>query len=359
MSNSRTPLYVAGAAIAASIVAWRCAPRSPEKVNAGGIRRPDTEAAAPSHRPVRVPAAVANTPTSDASTGGPRVVFFSPWGGSTTAQLGRDRPLEGNPTGPMSLARDAQGRLYVLDQVNGRIVRHGADGKPDATRDVRLRAAQDIAIGADGSMAVLDRLGDKAIALYGDDGSLRGQLPLGGELVEETGLVTGVFVDGKDVYVEREHGPLVRIGDTAGGPAEPRTEIPGRPSRDGLSYINAGIAEAAAGRAYVASIERATGDHRFTRELRLKSEIRSIQLLDTDLSGTIYLAVELHDDKAGEWISLQCLEPLKGVPIGSAVLPANTLPEETFRDFTVLDDGGVVFAHRSEAGVSYEFYDCN
>jgi hypothetical protein len=46
------------------------------------------------------------------------------------------------------------------------------------------------------------------------------------------------------------------------------------------------------------------------------------------------------------------------VPVGSAVLPANTLPDETFRDLTVLDGGGVVYAVRTEAGVSYERYDC-
>ena len=36
--------------------------------------------------------------------------------------------------------------------------------------------------------------------------------------------------------------------------------------------------------------------------------------------------------------------PAKGVPLGSATLPVNTMPEETWRDFTVLDDGGVLFA---------------
>ena len=287
------------------------------------------------------------------------MVFFSPWGGSTKDQLGRDRPLEGNPAGPMSLAHDAKGRVYVLDQVNGRVVRHGVDGKADATSNIRLRSPQDLAVAADGSMAVLDRLGDKAIAFYDEGGALRGQLPLEGEGVEETGLLTGVFIDGKDVYVEREHGALVNIGDTAGNPAEPRKEIPGRPTRDGTGFLNAGITDAMAGRAWVSVIDRATGDHRFTRELRLKAEIRHLQLLDSDKGGTIYFAAEMHQDPAEEWILLTCLDSLKGIPIGSAVLPANTLPEETFRDLTVLDDGGVVLAHRTDQGVTYQTYECN
>ena len=259
----------------------------------------------------------------------------------------------------MSLAHDAKGRVYVLDQVNGRIVRHGVDGKAESTSDIRLRSPQDIAVAADGSMAVLDRLGDKAIAFYDDGGALRGQLSLEGEGVEETGLLTGVFVDGKDVYVEREHGALVHIGDITGNPAQPRKEIPGRPTRDGTGFLNAGITDGAAGRLWISMIDRASGEHRFTRELRLKAEIQSIRLLDTDKSGTIYVATGMHQEPDEEWILLQCLDPLKGIPIGSALLPANTMPEETFRDMTVLDDGGVVLAHQSEKGVTYQLYECN
>ena len=40
------------------------------------------------------------------------------------------------------------------------------------------------------------------------------------------------------------------------------------------------------------------------------------------------------------------------------MLPVNTMPEETFRDLTVLDDGGVLYAIRSNDGVSYRRFDC-
>lgn len=260
--------------------------------------------------------------------------------------------------GPMSLAHDGNGKIYVLDQINHRVVRRNADGSLDGTSEIALRGAQDIAVGKDGTAAVLDRILDKAVALYDPSGAVKGQIPLEGALIDDTVHVTGVFVDGSDVYVEREHGPLVKIGGLDGSLAEPRVEIPGRPSRDGLSYINAGITDAPQGRAYVSSIERATGQHRFTRELRYKSEIRHIVLLDSDKSGTIYFGVELHEDPSTDWVVLQCLDPLKGVPIGSADLPANTMPEQTWRDLTVLDDGGVIYAIRSDDGVTYRRYDC-
>lgn len=260
--------------------------------------------------------------------------------------------------GPMSFAHGANGKTYVLDQVNHRIVRRGKDGSVEGTSELTQRGAQDIAVAKDGSAAVLDRILDKSVALYDPSGALLGQLPLEGEGIDDTVHVTAVLIDGDDVYVEREHGPAVKIGDIHGVPAGARTEIPGRPSRDGLSYLTAGITDGPEGRAYVSSSERATGQHRFTREMRYKSEIRAIRLLDTDLSGTIYFAVELHEEPSFEWVSLQCLEPSKGVPMGSATLPANTMPEESWRDFTVLDGGGVMYAQRSENGVTYQYYDC-
>lgn len=34
------------------------------------------------------------------------------------------------------------------------------------------------------------------------------------------------------------------------------------------------------------------------------------------------------------------------------------MPEESFRDLVVLDEGGVVFTHRTEEGVTYEQLVC-
>jgi hypothetical protein len=258
----------------------------------------------------------------------------------------------------MSFAVDGKGRTYVLDQVNGRIVRRGTDGKPEAAIPIEAQAAQDLAVAEDGAAAVLDRFSSKSVALYDDKGTFVGELPLEGEGLEEPGLVTGVFVDGKDVYVEKEHGPLLRLGDMSGKPAGTPQELPGRPTRDGLSFIKAGITDAPLGRVYVTSTVRATLEHRFTRELRFEAPIQMIVLLDTDKSGMIYFASQIERAPGDLVVFMTCLEPLKGLPVGTAVMPANTLPEETFRDLVVLDEGGVMYALRSETGVTYQRYDC-
>jgi hypothetical protein len=290
-------------------------------------------------------------------------VFVRTTWGSGPGQLGHELPQEANPEAPMSLTVDARGNVLVLDQVNQRLVRFGPDGQPAGTVRVDLRAAQDVATAADGTMAVLDRLGDRTVALLGPDGRERGRLPLEGANVPEGGGVTAVVVDGEDVYVEREHGPLVRIGDTAGRADEEREEIPGRPTRDGQSYINAGLVDPAAGRVLVNSVERPSKRHRFTRVMQIGLVVSGIVLLDTDRAGTIYLGVLGHSandtsENPTPGVRLLCLDPLQGSVLGAASLPANTTPEETFRDFSVLDEGGVMYAERSAEGVTLRRYDC-
>lgn len=258
----------------------------------------------------------------------------------------------------MSFGVDPKGSMYVLDQNNSRVVRYAPDGTVDKTIPMDRLTAQDMAFTKDG-VAVLDRFGGGDVALYDASGKPIGSLPLEGEGVETAGHVTGLFVDGDNVYAEVEHGPLVKVGDTKGNPASPRETLPGRPSRDGASFLSAGIIDNASGRTYVSSNVRPGGEHRFTRELRFGAPTYQLLLLDTDLSGTIYFAAEVEEEGGGDSIvSLLCLDKLTGAPIGSAALPANTTPEESFRDLVVLDEGGVVYAQRSAEGVTFQKYVC-
>ncbi|MEI7892554.1 MAG: hypothetical protein WCI05_05660 [Myxococcales bacterium] len=271
----------------------------------------------------------------------PRVV---PW---DSGVLGRSRPREGNPEGPTSFAVVADG-LLVLDRVNGRLVRLGGTSIP-----LDLRAPDDLAVAADGTMAVLDRLGDKAIGLFDPQGKPLGKLSLVGSGLPDPGLVSGVFIDGNRIYVEREHATLVLVGTTDGRPAESPETLVGRPSKDGTLLLSAGIVDRDAGRMYIAAIDRARGEHRFTRELRLGGAIDTIRMLDTDRRGIIYTAAELELPGRAPEIQVLCLEPERGALLGTATFAASTSAEETFRDFAVTDTGEVVFAFRNDEGVQF------
>jgi hypothetical protein len=325
--------------------------RGSSEVGDGGALTPAPTGASPDpagEPPPRAPAAEAS-----------RTVVRAGWGGGR-GELGRNLPMEANAEAPMSITTAPDGTVLVLDQVNGRIARFAADGTPLDPIALGVDEPQDLAVGADGTMVVLDRLVSRRVAILGPDGREVGSLPLEGEGVPEPAGVTGVFLDGDDVYVERENGPLVRIGDRQGSERE-REEIPGRPSRDGQSYLMTGLIEPQAGRFYVNSIARPSREHRFTRDIAVPLALRQILLLDTDRSGVIYVAVAgwpYGAPEGAEEVRLMCLSPLDGTTVGFAVLPGNAGPEETLRELTVLDGGGVLYAVRTEAGVEIGLYDC-
>ncbi|HEX8821403.1 MAG TPA: hypothetical protein VF794_15865, partial [Archangium sp.] len=303
----------------------------------------------------------AGAPSSDK----PNEVIAEMGWGSGPSQLGRERLQEGNPEAPMSLTVTPLGDIVVLDQVNGRLVRLGPDGEVVGTTPLTQQTPQDVTVAKDGTLLVMDRLKDKSVAIIDPyTGALKGDLPIEGEGIIKTGSVTGTFVDGDSVYVEREHGGLIRIGDLSGKADTTRPELPGRPTRDGGAYILARITDAAGGRLFVNAVDRQSGQHRYTREYRLQFPLMFITLLDSDRSGIIYLAVagELPTGRASPanelGVRLYCLDPLDGKVLGQTDLPVNTLPEETFRDFAVLDEGGVVYQYRTENGVSLRRADC-
>jgi hypothetical protein len=257
----------------------------------------------------------------------------------------------------MSFAIAGEGNLVVLDQVNRRLVVMDRGGRTRTVIPLQERVPQDVAVGRRGETAILDRLGDQSVTIRTPTGAVLGALPLRGKGVPEPGLVTGVFIDGTDIYVERRHGPLVLLGDTSGNIAQDRTEIPGRPSRDGMLFLSAGIVDAQAGRMYVSAIDRKLGEHRFTREIGTGAPVRSIALLDSDMRGTVYVGVLL-ETSAGEWQRIYCMEPRRGDPLGQIDLPASSMPEETLREMAVMDEGGVVVAQPSDWGMRYVEYQC-
>jgi hypothetical protein len=245
----------------------------------------------------------------------------------------------------------ANGKLVVLDQVNRRVTRYGKDGRVESESDAP-QTAQDIAVAKNGSSALLDRLSTKSISVHDPSGKKVGELALREDQVGETGLLTGVFVDGKSVYVEKSHGALVLVGSIDGQPADGPSELAGRPSRDGKLLLNA---QMAGGAIVLNAIDRQSGTSKFARAIPFPRPLRGILLLDSDTRGTIYVAASAG---AANTAQIVCLEPREGAVTGRVSLPMSDGAEESMRDFAVDDDGTIVAALRTNEGVAYRTVRC-
>ena len=358
MVKTRTRLFaiMVGVLVIAALV-WVVVSRDPRPT----ATSPQASASAPASEtdePARIaPTASAAvleataTPVVDADDGDDASVVLAARWGSGRGELGRSRPQEGNPEGPMSFARTGD-ELLVLDQVNGRVARYDANGKLRATFET-TETTQDLTVAKDGTVALLDRLVDKTVRLVDRNGRPIGALPLPADRVEDPGLVTGVFVDGKDVYVEKEHGVLTRIGSTDGSAADP-AELTGRPSKDGALLLMAVLASAEA-HVTLNAFDRRAGSLRFARVIHFPRPARQIMLLDSDMRGKIYVGVLAGSP---QMVHIACLDPGDGHAIGRLSVPTSATPEEAFRDFTIADDGTILLALRTEEGIEYRSAYC-
>jgi hypothetical protein len=343
----RPALVALGVVLAAGVV-WYLATREPGKDSrASSASATATTATEPEGTGAPLP--VATTEPTVVADAGSATWAGARWG-SRRGELGRSSPTEGNPEGPMSFAVAGKD-LLVLDQVNGRLVRYDAHGHVLGSSTIP-ETVQDVAVAKDGTTALLDRLAGKTVSLVDASGRRVGELPLTGD----TGALTGVFVDGNDVYVEQDHGGLVNVGTTDGQPpGSPPAQLGGRPSKDGKLLLTATLAAAAEGKVTVNAIDRAKNELRFARLVQVARPASVIVLLDTDAHGTVYLGVDAGEP---ETANVVCMDPNDGHVIGRVNLPLSAGPEETFRDFAVDDDGNIVYALRTDQGVTYASARC-
>ena len=285
-----------------------------------------------------------------APDGAPRLMPF----GDGNDALGRGTTPDGHAVAPASFLADGS-ELLVLDQEKSRLLRTDGTSIP-----LPGKRADDVARGADGSLAVLDRLGSKDVTMLDANGRVRGRLPLEGTGIEDPRDVTRVVVSGNDVLVERNGGgPFLRIGGIDGTPAKERTEIPGMPTRDGTALVSAGITSEEQGRAWVTLADR-VGVHRWTRELRFPAELSGVAFLDSDTGPTRTIwTVLLAGSTSADYINWAvCLDLTTGAVRGSFSLAVENPPWESFRDFAVKDDGTLLAATRTDRGVTYASYPC-
>lgn len=358
-SNTKRGLGVLALA-AAGVIGWRLlreeiTGKPPTSANSQDDQEQRTSRAAAAPDEPALP----SSPVRAQGDAGSKDGYFARFGwGSGAGKLGRDRPDEANPEGPMSFVPMPGGGLAILDQINGRLVLTDKDGNPVKELKVSLSQPQEIAVGKDGTLAVADRLVDKRVQIFDPNGKEGGTLPLIGDKIKEGGAMTGLFVDGKNVYAENAHGILALLGTSDGVAATTQTDLFGRPSRDGKLLLSAGITSKAQGRAWVSAMNRAETKELWTRELKESAPLLSISMLDSDARGTVYVAYVTEPSAGDERLVLHCLSSQDGHVIGTTELPMTEMPEETFREFSVADDGTVYHAEMTEQGMDYRAIHC-
>ncbi len=293
--------------------------------------------------------------------GAGRVVLEAGWG-SGADQLGRTGGRESNPEGPMSLTVDGQGNLLLLDQVNRRIQRFGADGSALGGMALKTATAQDLLVDEKGRTMVLDRLNkEPGVDLYDHDGRPLGRLPALAGDIKQGGAITGLFADGDSVYVEDQNDDLVKVGGAGGKATTGPQTLPGRPTRDGKLLIKAGIIDRASGKLYVQAHGR---DRTLAWEtpVTLTAPPLHILMLDSDNAGQIYLGVEVgrEDPVTFAMVDLATVVVRLGSDgklTGTLTLPPTTEdPTESFRPLVVGPNGTIYHMVMGPGGVRVTAY---
>ncbi len=352
------PWWLGLAVIALGVLVWQRAPRPPpgeSAVRSGQKEFSEKLAPNADTQPRAVPSFTLAARDAQAPPFGLRAEV--PWGPNG---LGRGPSDDGYPGGPNSFAVGPDGSTWVLDQFNHRMVRLGPDGTILETRPVKLESPADIALGKDGSMAVIDRTRQNQVELFDAQGRSRGLLPLPGAVAGQPSELTRVFVQKDKVYAQRgEGGPLIPLGGMDGTPLA-GADVNGQFSRDGKLLISAGITNYDQGRVWVSGAAPDSQAHLFTREANLGNPVEQILLLDSDTSGMIYFVVKATFDLEGGASTLVlCIDGnARGTITRMFSLPYPHDPLDTFRKFDVSPEGGLVAAEYTESGVAYRSHSC-
>jgi hypothetical protein len=287
------------------------------------------------------------------------VVVSAPWG-SGPGEIGRTRPSEGSPEGPMSFALDARGRIHVLDQVNSRI-QIFEKGKEPRSVPLPSDTYQDIEVDSRGNTLVLDRLVTGSIAFIDESGSISHSVPIVGPGVPEGGGVTAMFARDDGVWLEVEHTSSVRVADASGAPDRERPIVAGRPSADGSARLSASLAGPLGASVTVASVTGGTEPVRAS--VAFPMPVVGLHALETDGAGRVYLAANLIREGPGpafdileEREMVVVLSP-GGLEIGRFDIAPPQGPEEQLRPIRVAADGSIYQLICRARGASIErFY---
>jgi len=169
---------------------------------------------------------------SSSAAGEPELLFTSPWDGG--AGLGIESGKESPVRGPTSVALDPLGNVWILDNFNSRLVGYDEKGTPIGEVLLSPGHRDDLAIGPDGSFALLS-MHLYRIEVMDKDGRPQGFLKLS-PLLAPLGRIS--FPD--EIEIENPHGERFRLG-TVDNPRPIKQVLFGRRMECGIR-VDAGAA---------------------------------------------------------------------------------------------------------------------
>jgi len=219
---------------------------------------------------------------------GPETVVRVPWG-SGPAELGR---LDGNESaseGPMSFALAPDGSVWFLDQTRYRLARF--DGSGQLLQEIGLpsNTFQDVELTSSGWFVLLDRLARRTMVVVDPMGNVVRTVPIEGPGIPDGGLVTGMWVDDKGVWLEHFNEHRVRVLNTKLQPCTRDIE-PGRPFGNGLNLF---ASLNPRGNSPTLWTELPNGDRIANVLVPTSHAVSRIVSLETDGAGDVYAILHL------------------------------------------------------------------
>ncbi len=348
----KKPLVIA--ALAAALAAYALGRAEPVDAHRAG--RPAGHRVRSQGKPART--APAPRAAGDRRAAAPRprgeVVARAPWGSGPGA-VGRVVPTSGAPEGPASFDVDAQGRVHVLDPVNGRLT---IFEKGAAPRAIALpgETYRDFALDGHGGAVAMDSLATGTLTFVDATGRVTHTIGLAGAGIPETGAATALFARDDGVWVEVEHGALVRVSDASGAPDPARTAVAGRFSRDGKRLLRAALAGPAAARVSATAL---AGGRGFETRVDFPLPLLALHEVASDDAGRTYLAAATVREDPATFEVVEEHETVVvlgegGAELGRVEIAAHDGPEDPAHLVRVGADGAIYELVLGDDGLTIE-----
>lgn len=159
---------------------------------------------------------------------------FLPW----DDYAGRIEGIEADSEGPKAFAVKPDGGVFVLDQVNARVIELASTGLFLRTLDLPGRTFDDIEQYEGWALLALDRLVEKSLLVIDVNGVYLTEIDLEGRGIERAGSITALLPRSDGVWLEVKHRYSVKVLDQDLQPCE-RHILLGRPAGRGQSLHGA------------------------------------------------------------------------------------------------------------------------